>query len=129
MEKVVKQIQLVALLIILVCTVIAFLVEILQMIEIRQISLADLILLFLYLEVLAMVRVFWESQSIQITLPLFIAITALARFIILQGKNINPEVLLYEAGAIVLIAIAILVLRFRNSSIVGLDKKKKTSKK
>ena len=76
-----------------------------------------------------MVRVFWESQSIQITLPLFIAITALARFIILQGKNINPEVLLYEAGAIVLIAIAILVLRFRNSSIVGLDKNKKTSKK
>jgi len=129
MEKVVKQIQLVALLIILACTVIAFLVEILQMIEIRQISLADLILLFLYLEVLAMVRVFWESQSIQITLPLFIAITALARFIILQGKNINPEVLLYEAGAIVLIAIAILVLRFRNSSIVGLDKKKKKSKK
>ena len=129
MEKVVKQIQLVALLIILACTVIAFLVEILQMIEIRQISLADLILLFLCLEVLAMVRVFWESQSIQITLPLFIAITALARFIILQGKNINPEVLLYEAGAIVLIAIAILVLRFRNSSIVGLDKNKKTSKK
>ena len=129
MEKVVKQIQLVALLIILACTVIAFLVEIFQMIEIRQISLADLILLFLYLEVLAMVRVFWESQSIQITLPLFIAITALARFIILQGKNINPEVLLYEAGAIVLIAIAILVLRFRNSSIVGLDKKKKKSKK
>ena len=129
MEKVVKQIQLVALLIILACTVIAFLVEIWQMIEIRKISLADLILLFLYLEVLAMVRVFWESQSIQITLPLFIAITALARFIILQGKNINPEVLLYEAGAIVLIAMAILVLRFRNSSIVGLDKKKKNSKK
>ena len=125
MEKVVKQIQLVALLIILACTVIAFLVEILQMIEIRQISLADLILLFLYLEVLAMVRVFWESQSIQITLPLFIAITALARFIILQGKNINPEVLLYEAGAIVLIALAILILRFRNSSLVGLNNKKK----
>ena len=129
MEKVVKQIQLVALLIILACTVIAFLVEILQMIEIRQISLADLILLFLYLEVLAMVRVFWESQSIQITLPLFIAITALSRFIILQGKSINPEILVYEAGAILLIALAILVLRFRNSPIVGLDKKKKTSKK
>ncbi len=125
MEKVVKQIQLVALLIILACTVIAFGVEILQMIEIRKISLADLILLFLYLEVLAMVRVFWESQSIQITLPLFIAITALSRFIILQGKNINPEVLLYEAGAIVLIAIAILVLRFRNSPLVGLKKKSK----
>ena len=129
MEKLVKQIQLIALIIILISTVIAFGIEIFQMILNKEISLADLILLFLYLEVLAMVRVFWESQSIQITLPLFIAITALSRFIILQGKSINPEILLYEAGAIVLIALAILILRFRNSSIVGLDKKKnKTSK-
>ena len=125
MEKIVKQIQLLALIIILVCTVIAFGIEILQMVSVKKISLADLILLFLYLEVLAMVRVFWESQSIQITLPLFIAITALSRFIILQGKNINPEILLYEAGAIVLIALAILILRFRNSPLVGLDNKRK----
>ena len=125
MEKIVKQTQLVALIIILICTVIAFGIEIFQMIVNKKISLADLILLFLYLEVLAMVRVFWESQSIQITLPLFIAITALSRFIILQGKSINPEILVYEAGAILLIALAILVLRFRNSPIVGLDKKKK----
>ena len=123
MENIVKQIQLLALVIILAATVIAFGIEVYQMIEIQKVTLADLLLLFLYLEVLAMVRVFWESQSIQITLPLFIAITALARFIILQGKSINPEVLLYEAGAIVLIAIAILVLRFRNSPVFGLEKK------
>tara|TARA_B000000609_G_scaffold102430_1_gene78507 strand:+ start:82 stop:411 length:330 start_codon:yes stop_codon:yes gene_type:complete len=103
--------------------------ELYQMFKIQTVTLADLLLLFLYLEVLAMVRVFWESQSIQITLPLFIAITALSRFIILQGKSINPEILVYEAGAILLIALAILVLRFRNSPIVGLDKKKKASKK
>ena len=126
MENIVKQIQLLALLIILGATVIAFGIEIYQMIEVRKVTLADLLLLFLYLEVLAMVRVFWESQSIQITLPLFIAITALARFIILQGKSINPEVLLYEAGAIVLIALAILVLRFRNSPVFGLEKKRKS---
>ena len=126
MENIVKQIQLLALVIILAATVIAFGIEIYQMIDVRKVTLADLLLLFLYLEVLAMVRVFWESQSIQITLPLFIAITALARFIILQGKSINPEVLLYEAGAIVLIAIAILVLRFRNSPVFGLEKKRKS---
>ncbi len=125
MENIVKQIQLIALVIILAATVIAFGIEIYQMIVVKKVTLADLLLLFLYLEVLAMVRVFWESQSIQITLPLFIAITALSRFIILQGKSINPEVLLYEAGAIVLIAIAILVLRFRNSTLFGLEKKKK----
>ena len=126
MENIVKQIQLIALVIILAATVIAFGIEIYQMIVVQKVTLADLLLLFLYLEVLAMVRVFWESQSIQITLPLFIAITALSRFIILQGKSINPEVLLYEAGAIVLIAIATLVLRFRNSPLFGLEKKKKT---
>ena len=125
MENIVKQIQLLALVIILIATIIAFSIEVYQMISIQKVTLADLLLLFLYLEVLAMVRVFWESQSIQITLPLFIAITALSRFIILQGKSINPEVLLYEAGAIVLIAIAILVLRFRNSPLFGLEKKKK----
>ena len=130
MEKVVKQIQLLTLIIILISTVIAIGSELYQMFKINRVTLADLLLLFLYLEVLAMVRVFWESQSIQITLPLFIAITALSRFIILQGKSINPEILVYEAGAILLIALAILVLRFRNSPIVGLDKKKtKTSKK
>ena len=126
MENIVKQIQLLALVIILGATVIAFGIEIYQMFEVQKVTLADLLLLFLYLEVLAMVRVFWESQSIQITLPLFIAITALARFIILQGKSINPEVLLYEAGAIVLIALAILVLRFRNSPVFGLEKKRKS---
>ena len=126
MENIEKQIQLIALVIILAATIIAFGIEIYQMIVVQKVTLADLLLLFLYLEVLAMVRVFWESQSIQITLPLFIAITALSRFIILQGKSINPEVLLYEAGAIVLIAIAILVLRFRNSPLFGLEKKKKT---
>ena len=129
MEKIVKQIQLLPLIIILISTVIAIGSELYQMFKIQTVTLADLLLLFLYLEVLAMIRVFWESQSIQITLPLFIAITALSRFIILQGKSINPEILVYEAGAILLIAFAILVLRFRNSPIVGLDKKKKASKK
>ena len=129
MEKIVKQIQLLTLIIILISTVIAIGSELYQMFKIQTVTLADLLLLFLYLEVLAMVRVFWESQSIQITLPLFIAITALSRFIILQGKSINPEILVYEAGAILLIAFAILVLRFRNSPIVGLNKKKKVFKK
>ena len=128
MEKIVKQIQLLTLILILISTVIAIGSELLYMINIQTVTLADLLLLFLYLEVLAMIRVFWESQSIQITLPLFIAITALARFIILQGKSINPEILVYEAGAILLIALAILVLRFRNSPVVGLDKKKKRNK-
>ena len=128
MENIVKQIQLLALVIILGATVIAFGIEIYQMIEVQKVTLADLLLLFLYLEVLAMVRVFWESQSIQITLPLFIAITALARFIILQGKEMDPAGLVYEAVAIVLIAAAIVILRLRHSEKLGIKSKKKIRK-
>ena len=126
MENIVKQIQLVALVIILVITVIAFGQEMYQMILVQRVTLADLLLLFLYLEVLAMVRVFWDQQSISITLPLLIAITALSRFIILQGKEMDPSALVYEAVAIVLIAGAIVILRLRHSDKLGISKKKKS---
>ena len=124
MEKIAKNLQLVLMVIILVSTVIAVGIEISNMFQNRLVTLADLLLMFLYLEVLAMVRVFWHQQSISITLPLLIAITALARFIILQGKEMDPAALVYEAVAIVLIAGAIVILRLRHSDKLGLKKKK-----
>ena len=124
MEKVAKNLQLILMVIILISTVIAVGIEIYKMFQNRSVTLADLLLMFLYLEVLAMVRVFWNQQSISITLPLLIAITALARFIILQGKEMDPSALVYEAVAIVLIAGAIVILRLRHSDKLGLKKKK-----
>ena len=124
MEKIAKNLQLVLMVIILISTVIAVGIEISKMFQNRSVTLADLLLMFLYLEVLAMVRVFWHQQSISITLPLLIAITALARFIILQGKEMDPTGLVYEAVAIVLIASAIVILRLRHSDKLGLKSKK-----
>ena len=124
MEKVTKNVQLVLLIIILISTIIAVGIEIYTMFVNKSVTLADLLLMFLYLEVLAMVRVFWDQQSISITLPLLIAITALARFIILQGKEMDPSALVYEAVAIVLIAAAIVILRLRHSDKLGLKGKK-----
>ena len=124
MEKIAKNLQLVLMVIILISTVIAVGIEMNKMFIARSVTLADLLLMFLYLEVLAMVRVFWNQQSISITLPLLIAITALARFIILQGKEMDPTALVYEAIAIVLIAGAIVILRLRHSDKLGLKKKK-----
>ena len=124
MEKIAKNLQLILMVIILISTVIAVGIEMYKMFENRSVTLADLLLMFLYLEVLAMVIVFWNQQSISITLPLLIAITALARFIILQGKEMDPTALVYEAIAIVLIAGAIVILRLRHSDKLGLKKKK-----
>ena len=126
MNKIVKQIQLIVLSVILLSAIVAIGLEIKKMIVTQAVGLADLLLLFLYLEVLAMVRVFWDQQSISITLPLLIAITALSRFIILQGKEMDPSGLVYEAVAIVLIASAIVILRLRHSDKLGLKSKKKS---
>ena len=125
MKNITKNLQFVLLTIILISTVIAVGIEIKKMFLNQTVTLADLLLMFLYLEVLAMVRVFWDEQSISITLPLLIAITALSRFIILQGKEMDPTGLVYEAVAILLIAGAIVVLRLRHSYKLGLKIKKK----
>ena len=126
MDKIAKNLQLALMVIILISTVIAVGIEMKNMFLNQSVTLADLLLMFLYLEVLAMVRVFWDQQSISITLPLLIAITALSRFIILQGKEMDPSALVYEAVAIVLIAGAIVILRLRHSDKLGISKKKKS---
>ena len=125
MNKIIKQIQLIVLLLILISAIVAIGLEVHKMFITKSVELADLLLMFLYLEVLAMIRIFWESQEIRITLPLLIAITALSRFIILQGKEQDPSALVYEASAILLIAAAIVVIRMRHSDKLGLNKKRK----
>ncbi len=92
-------------------TIFATIQEIIELVKLKRVLLADLLLLFIYTEVLGMVAAFYRSSRIPVTLPLFIAMTALARMIILQGKE--PSDLLYEAGAIVLVAIACLIIRTR----------------
>ena len=124
MDQVIRKIQLVAVAFMLLATALAFLIEVSNMYINRKVDLADLLLLFIYIEVIGMLRLFWESKLIRITYPLLIAITALSRFIILQGKGVDPINLIFEASAILLIALAILLLRMRKSKILGLDKAK-----
>jgi len=76
----------------------------------QTISLADILLMFLYLEVIGMVAVFYSDRRSAFVYPIFIAITALARLIVLQGKDMAPENILYEAIAIFILAIAAVVL-------------------
>jgi protein PsiE len=92
-------------LVIIACfTIAAMAQEVLQVIDSRKVELKDLLLMFIYAEVLGMLAAFYASHRIPITIPLFIAMTALSRLIILQGKDGDPSILLYERGAIILIA-------------------------
>lgn len=98
------------LVIIALFTVGAMVQEIMVLIEQRRVELKDLLLMFIYAEVLGMLGAFYSSHRIPITIPLVIAMTALSRLIILQGKDGDPSILLYESGAILMIAIACWVI-------------------
>ena len=112
-EKFIRLIQVTSVLLILVGAVVGFISEINLMIEKMKVELADLLLLFIYVEVMGMIRVYLLNEEIRITYPLIIAITAISRLIILQKKDLDPSILIYESVAILIIAVAIIVLRLR----------------
>ena len=124
MNSTIRNIQLVAVIIVLTATIIAFFLEILQMYENRDVNLADLLLMFIYIEVIGLVRSYWESRAVRVIYPLVIAITALARYIILQDKDSDPANLIYLATAILIVSIATVVIRFRRSKYLNIDKDK-----
>ena len=99
--------------IIAILTVLATYEEVFNIYNEKSVQLADLLLLFIYTEVLGMIGIFFVSNRIPITLPIFIAMTAISRLIILQGKEMDMSYLLYEAAAILILAIAVLVVRYR----------------
>tara|TARA_Y200000002_G_C22201082_1_gene463389 strand:+ start:116 stop:499 length:384 start_codon:yes stop_codon:yes gene_type:complete len=112
-EKFIRFIQIISVLLILAGAIVGFVIEISLMIKKMKVELADLLLLFIYVEVMGMIRVYLANAEIRITYPLVIAITAISRLIILQKKDLDPSILIYESLAILIIAIAIIILRLR----------------
>ena len=105
--------------ILIVCTVIAIGMEIQEMIINLKVTLADILLLFIYIEIIGMIKEYWVSKVIRMSYPLFIAMTALARLIIMGRKDVEPSAYVYESVAILILAIAIVVLRVRHMEILN----------
>ena len=112
-NKLIRSVQVSAVLLIFFGAVVGFSIEVFNMINIKKVELADLLLLFIYVEVMGMIRVYLLQEEIRITYPLIIAITAISRLIILQKKDLDPAILIYESLAILILALAIIVLRLR----------------
>ena len=110
--------------VLIVCTIIAIGMEIQGMIANYKVTLADIILLFIYIEIIGMIKEYWVSKMIRMSYPLFIAMTALARMIIMQRKDVDPSAYVYESVAILILAIAIVVLRVRHMEILNRRSKK-----
>ena len=87
-----------------IATCIASLQYLFQMYLLREVVLADLFMLFIFTEILAMVAAFYSSKRIPVTLPIIIAITALCRLIVMQNKEMDALIIIAEAGAVLILA-------------------------
>jgi len=115
-NNVVKQslhmVEQIGLLIILIATIVAVGQEIVVIFRQGAVKLQDLLLLFIYLEVVAMIKIYYQEHRLPIRYPLYIAIVALARFIILDSKSFEQWQLLETAVTILLLTFAILIVRY-----------------
>ena len=105
-------VQDIGLFVIAIATVVAIGIEINVMVEAMRVTLADLLLLFIYLEVLAMIGVYLDSGKLPVRMPMYIAIVALARYLILDMKDMDTLRVIGISVAALILALAVLVIRF-----------------
>ena len=105
-----------------ILTMIAAGMDIYEMFLARKIDLADLFLLFIYTEIIGMVGAYYSTHRIPVTLPIIIAITAMCRLIILQGKESEPLVLIASAGAILILAGSAYIMSMKDKLSLEKDK-------
>jgi protein PsiE len=105
-------VEYIGLLVIAFATTLAMYHEIVLMFEAQRVHLADLLLMFLYLEVLAMVGKYFNSGHLPVRYPLYIAMVALARYLLIDLKEMSEMRMLAVAAAVLILSIAILVIRY-----------------
>jgi len=116
-HKAITLVEDIGLIVIAISTVIAAGIEINSMVEAKTVGLADLLLLFIYLEVLTMVAMYLDSGKLPVRMPLYIAIVALARYLILDMKSLDNWRIIGIAVAILLISLAVLVHRYGHTKL------------
>ena len=83
-------------------------------------------MLFIYAEILAMVGAFYSTNRIPVTLPIIVAITALCRLIIMQTKEMDGILVMWESVAILVLAGAAYLMSMKDK--MSLDKLKDSNK-
>jgi protein PsiE len=126
-NSVLHYIEQVGLLIIVIATIIAVGQELIVIFDKMRVDLKDLLLLFIYLEIIAMVKIYYEQHHLPIRFPIYIAIVALARYIILDSKSFNNFQLLEIGITIVLLTLAVLIVRFGHAKLPYTEKEDTSS--
>lgn len=115
-------VEFIGLAVITAATVVAGVGEVRLMLAAGVVTLADLLLLFLYLEILAMVGLYFESGKLPVRFPLYIAIVALARYLVLDMKNLDEWRILGVTTSILLLTLAVLAIRYGHIKLAYGDK-------
>jgi len=126
-HSVLHNVEQLGLLIIFITTIIAVGQEVMVMIENMKVELKDLLLLFIYLEVIAMIQIYYEQHRLPIRFPIYIAIVALARFIILDSKSFEQWRLLEIGVTVMILTLAVLIVRYGHVKLPYEDMKNKDS--
>lgn len=116
----------IGLLVITLATIYAGFGEVAKMVAVQTVTLGDLLLLFLYLEVLAMIGIYLKSGKLPIRFPIYIAIVALARLLILDLKELTEWEMIAIAGTITLLTLSVLILRYGHSKMPYVLNRRKT---
>jgi protein PsiE len=111
-QSVLAFVENIGLMVIGLATIVAGYQEVMVMIGNAKVTLADLLLMFLYLEVLTMVGLYYNSGKLPVRFPLYIAMVALARYLILDIKDLDVWRMLAVSGSVLLIALAVLLIRY-----------------
>lgn len=105
-------IEWIGLFVITLATIIAVGQEVWLMISRRQVLLEDILLLFIFLEIITMVGLYFKSGKLPIRYPLYIAMVAIARYIIIGMKEMDTWTVVAMSIAILVLALTVLVIRY-----------------
>ena len=111
-SRLIRVIEHVGLIVVLIATLVAAGQEILHMFRMGRVTIADLLLLFIYLELITMSSVYWSVGRLPVRMPLYIAIVAMARHLILETKDVDAFTILAEGVTILLLGLAVLIVRY-----------------
>lgn len=111
----------VGLLVISIATVVAIGQETWEMVLARNVLLQDILLLFIYLEILTMVGLYFKSGKLPLRYPIYIAMVAIARYIIIGMKQLDGWTILAFAAAILILALAVVAIRYGHTRLPYAD--------
>ena len=93
--------------------------EVYEMFATGDFTVKNILTFFIYLEIMQMVSIFFDTGKIPVRYPIYISMIGLARYIILEDLKVEEALMI--SGSILLLAIALAALAFRNKILSSID--------